>query len=102
MMSYFGLTQLEASVISTKLSSKGQVIIPKEVRDAHGWKEGTEFVVETTANGVLLRPKRVFKRTTIEDVVGSAGYKGRRRSIKEMDEAIMAEAVRRYKRAIGK
>lgn len=89
-------------MISTRLSSKGQVVIPKEVRDAQGWKEGTEFIVETTVNGVLLRPKRVFKRTTIEDVVGSAGYKGRRRTIKEMDEAIIAEAVRRYKRAVRK
>jgi len=32
---------------TTKLSSKGQVVLPKSVRDQHGWGEGTEFVVES-------------------------------------------------------
>lgn len=30
----------------TRLSSKGQLIIPKPVRDRHGWKVGTEIEVE--------------------------------------------------------
>ncbi len=85
----------------TKVSSKGQVVIPKQVRDAHGWREGTELIVENTPQGVLLRPKRIFKPTTIADVVGCAGYTGPARTIEEMDEAILAEAVRRYKRAVA-
>ncbi len=87
---------------TTRLSSKGQVIIPKDVRDAHGWKEGTEFLVESTPQGVLLRPKRVFKRTKIEDVIGCAGYKGPARTIEEMDAGVLAEAARRWKRKMGK
>ena len=89
---------------TTRLSSKGQVIIPKHVRDSHGWKEGTEFVVESTQDGVFLRPKRVFKRTTIDEVAGclAGSYKGPRRTLKEMDAAIEAEAVRRFKRAVEK
>ena len=87
--------------METVATSKGQVVIPKQVRDAHGWREGTELIVENTAQGVLLRPKRVFKPTTIDDVVGCAGYKGPARTIEEMDEAIVAEAVRRYKRAVA-
>jgi AbrB family looped-hinge helix DNA binding protein len=86
----------------TKVSSKGQVVIPKQVRDAHGWREGTELIVENTSRGVLLRPKRVFKRTTVKEVIGCANYKGPARSIEEMDAAIVAEAVRRYKRAVSK
>ena len=88
----------------TKVSSKGQVVIPKQVRDAHGWREGTELIVENTSQGVLLRPKRIFKPTTVEEVAGCLAkhYKGPARSIEEMDAAIEAEAVRRYKRSVGK
>ena len=31
---------------TTKLSSKGQVVLPKSVRDAHKWQPGAEFAVE--------------------------------------------------------
>ena len=33
----------------TRLSNKGQVVIPKAVRLFHGWKPGLEFV--TVSNG---------------------------------------------------
>ena len=36
----------------TKLSSKGQLVIPKTVRDAHGWKEGMEFEFVENERGV--------------------------------------------------
>lgn len=78
---------------TTKLSSKGQVIIPKAVRDAHAWRTGLEFVVIDTEDGILLRPKRPFARTTIDDVAGCLRYEGEAKSIKEMDEAIQ-QAVR--------
>jgi AbrB family looped-hinge helix DNA binding protein len=47
---------------TTRLSSKGQVILPKSIRDAHRWQPGTEFMVEDTAEGVLLRPAKPFPR----------------------------------------
>jgi AbrB family looped-hinge helix DNA binding protein len=87
---------------TTRLSSKGQIIIPKGVRDAHGWKEGMEFVVETTTAGVLLRPKRLFRRTTVKDVIGCATYTGPSHTIDEMDAAILAEAARRSKQSSRK
>ena len=50
---------------TTKLSAKGQIVLPKRVRDAHGWAPGVEFVVEDTAAGVLLRPKLQGRRGRI-------------------------------------
>ena len=55
---------------TTKLSSKGQVVLPKSVRDQHGWGEGTEFVVESTAQGVLLRPRQADNRHRDPAVTG--------------------------------
>jgi AbrB family looped-hinge helix DNA binding protein len=41
----------------THLTSKGQVVIPKAVRDRLKWKSGTRLRVETTDDGaVVLRP----------------------------------------------
>jgi AbrB family looped-hinge helix DNA binding protein len=81
---------------TTKLSSKGQVVIPKSVRDEHGWGEGTEFAVESTALGVLLRPKRVFPATRIDGVFGSLRYPGKTKSLSDFDAGIRREIRRRH------
>ena len=77
---------------TTKLSRKGQVILPKSIRVAHQWEPGVEFRVEDTADGVLLRPLKPFEPTQIEDVIGCTGYTGPARTLEEMDAAIAAGA----------
>lgn len=72
----------------TRLSSKGQLVLPKAIRDADNWSEGTEFLVERVAEGVLLRPLRPVSPTRLEDVVGSAGYRGPARSLADIQRAI--------------
>ncbi|MCW1430608.1 AbrB/MazE/SpoVT family DNA-binding domain-containing protein [Novosphingobium sp. JCM 18896] len=42
----------------TKLSAKGQVVIPKDVRDRLGWLQGSELEVIVTGEGVILRKPR--------------------------------------------
>jgi AbrB family looped-hinge helix DNA binding protein len=73
---------------TTRLSSKGQLVLPKAIRDADDWTEGTEFIVERVPEGVLLRPVRPLPVTRLEDVIGCAGYRGRARSVAEMERAI--------------
>ena len=73
---------------TTKLSSKGQVILPRSIRDAHNWPPGTEFTVETVGGGVLLQPSKPFKPTTLQDVIGSTGYTGKAKSLADMEKAI--------------
>ena len=72
----------------TKLSSKGQVIIPKHFRDAHRWEPGQELVVIDTGDGVLLKPKVPFKETTIKDVACCLKYTGKPKTIEDMERAI--------------
>lgn len=79
----------------TRLSSKGQVVLPKPVRETLGWTQGMEFRVETSQEGVLLRPIRCFEPTTLRDVVGSAGYSGRRMTTADMENAIRKGSGRR-------
>jgi AbrB family looped-hinge helix DNA binding protein len=73
---------------TTRLSSKGQLVLPKAIRDAENWSEGSEFVVERVPQGVLLRPVRRLPVTRLEDVVGCAGVRGPARSIADMERAI--------------
>ena len=72
----------------TRMSSKGQVVIPRDLRAAHAWKPGLEFKVEDLVEGVLLRPRPPLARTSIADVVGCTGYVGPRRSLAEMRSAV--------------
>lgn len=44
-----------ASIATTKLSSKGQVVIPEEVRNRLGLKEGDQFVVLGEDDAVILK-----------------------------------------------
>jgi AbrB family looped-hinge helix DNA binding protein len=80
----------------TRLSSKGQVIIPKAVRDRHGWQPGVELEVEDQGDVVVLRPANPFPPTTIDEVYGCLKYDGRPVTIEEMDEAVAREARRMW------
>ena len=83
---------------TTRLSTKGQIILPKAVRDAHQWGPGTEFLVDEVPEGVLLRPSRVFAASRLADVSGSLRYGGRPRTVAEMRQAITKEVKRRRAR----
>ena len=78
---------------TTKLSSKGQVVLPKAVRDARRWRAGTRFAVEEVKDGVLLRPLRPLPSSKFEEVFGCLPYKGRPKTLKQMERAI-AKGVR--------
>ena len=81
---------------TTVVSTKGQVILPKAVRDHQQWGVGTRLVVEETAEGVLLRPLPAFARTELSAVAGRLTYAGAPKSVEDMDSAVVAEAKRRH------
>jgi len=73
---------------TTRLSSKGQIIIPKALRNAHRWEVGQEFVAIDTGDGILLKPKNPFPETNLEAVAGCLSYQGKPKTIAEMNAAI--------------
>jgi AbrB family looped-hinge helix DNA binding protein len=83
---------------TTRLSSKGQVILPKSVRDARHWGSGTAFSVELVEDGVLLRPMQQGTPARLLDVAGRLRKAGPAHSTEEMDEAITAELRHRHDR----
>jgi bifunctional DNA-binding transcriptional regulator/antitoxin component of YhaV-PrlF toxin-antitoxin module len=95
-MSYFRLT-VDATMEKTKLSSKGQVVLPRAIRDAKAWRVGQLLAVVSTREGVLLKPLNPFESASLDDVVGCLRYEGKAKSIEEMDAAVAREARRRRK-----
>ncbi len=81
--------------LTTVVSTKGQVILPKVIRDRRHWDSGTKLVVEDTDDGVLLRRARLFRATSVTQVAGMLAYKGKAKSVEEMDDAVAREAKRR-------
>ena len=84
--------------LTTTVSTKGQVILPKAVREQRRWSAGTELVVENTPDGVLLKANPAFAPTRPKDVFGSLTCKGPAKSIADMEAGIAAEAKRRHAR----
>lgn len=84
-----------AEKLTTKVSTKGQVILPKAVREHRRWGAGTKLLVEDTEEGVLLRRAPLFAPTTVDEVFGTLSWKGKPKSLEEMNEGVMAEARRR-------
>jgi AbrB family looped-hinge helix DNA binding protein len=77
---------------ATRLSAKGQVVIPKTIRDASGWRAGLELIVEVMEDGVVLRPRALTRARAAEELLGCTGYRGPRRSLAEMNAAVAREA----------
>ena len=82
--------------LTTTVSTKGQVILPKAVRQALRWHAGTRLMVESTADGVLLKPEPAFAATRPEDVFGCLAGDASPRSLADMEAGILEEARRRH------
>lgn len=83
---------------TTTVSTKGQVILPKAVRDHRGWKPGTKLRIEDTADGVILRPEPLFPPTTNDEVYGCLKWDGPPKTLEEMDAAIDEMVEERHAR----
>ena len=75
-------------MLITKLSIKGQVIIPKALREEHHWHAGLEFTVTDHNDGILLKPINPHAGITLDAVLGCTNYKGPKKSLQDMEKAI--------------
>ncbi len=77
----------------TKLSGQGEVMIPAAARSAHHWQPGMELIIIETAEGILLKPKKPFAKTSLSEAAGCLRYTGKAKTLEEMEAAI-ARGVR--------
>lgn len=84
----------------TRISAKGQVVIPKETRDRLGLTQGFALDVIETPDGVLLRKPRVQQKLSFEEATARirkiVKYDGPALSIEQLSWS--AEADREFRK----
>ena len=83
---------------TTRLSTKGQIVLPKSLRASRDWRPGTAFTIEETGDGILLRPAARFPAAGIEEVAGCLRSKRKSKTPAQMRAAIGREVLGRYDR----
>lgn len=71
-----------------RVSSKGQLVLPKEIRESRGLGPGSEVDIEEVPGGVLLKLVRGPTQVSPEELLGCTGYRGRKKTLQDMQEAI--------------
>lgn len=83
-----------APVATTKLSSKGQVVIPEEVRNQLGLKAGDQFVVVGEGDAVILKTITPPSIRDFDAIIEKARKQARANRMKRSDIAKAIAKVR--------
>ena len=77
---------------TTKLSSKGQVVIPEEIRKRLGLETGAQFVVVGDRDVVILKVIQAPDMSEFNELAGRARKAAKRAGLKKED---VNEAIRK-------
>ena len=78
-------------IATTKMSSKGQVVIPEGVRQHLGLKAGSRFVVVAGDDAVVLKPIAELDLSQFDELLKEARKHARRAGLRKAD---VAQAIR--------
>ena len=83
------------TLATTRMSSRGQVVIPEKVRRALGLRAGEQFVVVGRGDVVILKTLAAPDMKRFDDLVGKA-----RRGVRKagLSKAHVRQAIRRVRR----
>lgn len=84
-----------AAYATTKLSSKGQVVIPEDIRDRMHLKEGDQFVVIGQGDTVILKSITPPKIGEFKELLGVAHGEAKKAGLKQ---ASVKAAIRKVRR----
>ena len=84
-----------ANVSTTKMSSKGQVVIPENIRKRLNLKVGSQFVVVGEKDVVILKNISPPSLDEFKDLIAEAKKKGKQAGIKKSDISKAVLKVRR-------
>ncbi len=79
----------------TKMSSKGQIVIPQEIRDRLNLKEGSKFIAVGAGDTVMLKRLQTPKFNKFEAVMKNGREFAKRHELKQSS---VEKAVREYRK----
>jgi AbrB family looped-hinge helix DNA binding protein len=74
-----------SEVATTKMSSRGQVVIPEEVRERLGLEQGAQFVVVGEGDTVVLKAIRAPSMKDFDRLIAEAQKAAKRAGLKKSD-----------------
>lgn len=83
-----------SEIATTKMSSKGQVVIPDEIRKRLGLKAGSQFVVVGEKDTVILKSILTPSMEEFDDLIAQARKQAKKAGIKRSDETAAIAKVR--------
>ena len=90
----YGRTAM-AAPSTTKMSSKGQVVIPEAIRKRLGLEPGHQFVVVASKDAVILKAIATPTMAECDELLADARRQARRAGLKRSDIADAVAATRR-------
>ena len=81
-------------IATTRLSSKGQVVIPEAIRKRLGLRPGTQFVVLGEDGTVVLKPIIAPSMREFDEIIAHAARSAREAGLRRSDIAAAIRAVR--------
>jgi AbrB family looped-hinge helix DNA binding protein len=70
---------------TTKMSSKGQVVIPEQIRNDLGLEPGTQFVVVGDGDVVILKALSAPSFSEFDDLIATARRQAKESGLKRSD-----------------
>ncbi len=83
-----------ATLATTRMSSKGQVVIPEEIRERLGLESGTQFVVVGDRDVVILKAISAPSMKMFDDLITQAKRQARKSGLKRSDVVAAIAKVR--------
>ncbi len=85
------------AVATTKLSSKGQIVIPEDIRERMGLKEGDQFVVIGQGDVVILKTLNPPPLRDFSEMISEARASAKKAGLKKSDVKNAIKKVRSEK-----
>ena len=83
---------------TTRMSSKGQIVIPEELRRAFGWNSGTSFIVVGRADAIMLQPVTMPDMARFDGLIAESRRQAKAAGLRVGDVAAAITRVRSKKR----
>ena len=86
------------AIATTRMSSRGQVVIPEEIRTQYGWEPGMSFVVVGRADAIILQPVEMPDMSRFSALLSSSREVARKVGLTPRDIGRAVQSVRQSRK----